>query len=105
MTADDRPTPPAALDRAGREALRELEDSDPETLRAVGRYLEALAAWEEERAATDEGESTPADDEPDAYPDGVPDRASVSVTEIAGTEYYYYQWREGDEIRSETVQR
>ncbi|WP_265107936.1 hypothetical protein [Halosolutus halophilus] len=38
-------------------------------------------------------------------PEDVPDTASVSVEEIAGTKYYYYQWREGDEIRSKTVTR
>ncbi|MDS0478548.1 hypothetical protein [Natrinema sp. 1APR25-10V2] len=105
MTADDRPSPPAALDRTHREALAELESSDPATLRTASRYLETLAAWKEDRTADDEAKPTPADGEPDTYPDGVPDRASVSVTEIAGTEYYYYQWREGDEIRSETVRR
>ncbi len=105
MTADDRPSPPAALDRTHREALAELEGSDPATLRTVSRYLETLAAWKEDRTADDEAEPASTDADPAAYPDGVPERASVSVTEIAGTEYYYYQWREGDEIRSETVRR
>jgi hypothetical protein len=101
VTTDDRPTPPTELDRAGRDALRTLVEQDAATLRAVGSYLEALAAWKERRGS-DAPESGPAAAE---YPDGVPERASVSVTEIAGTEYYYYQWREGDEIRSETVRR
>ncbi|MDF9744223.1 hypothetical protein [Natrinema salsiterrestre] len=104
MTADERPTVPPDLDPVSREAVRELADREPATLRSASDYLEALAAW---KARRDEGaEDTATDDsEPDAYPDGVPEHATVSVTEIGDIEYYYYQWREGDEIRSETVER
>ncbi|SER83800.1 hypothetical protein [Natrinema salaciae] len=102
MTADERPTPPSELDRTGREALDELAGRDAPTLRAVSDYLEELAAWNERRTDRETGSATA---EPDAYPDDVPERASVSVTEIGGTEYYYYQWRDGDEIRSHTERR
>lgn len=101
MSADERPTVPPELDRTGREALRELATQEPATLRAASAYLEELASW---KAARDEGDAAAAAD-PETYPDGVPERATVSVTEIAGTEYYYYQWRENDEIRSETRAR
>ncbi|WP_226038907.1 hypothetical protein [Natrinema sp. DC36] len=104
MAADERPTPPPELDRVDREALEEFTKRDAATLREVSAYLEEVAAWKERReGADDESISDEADAEP--YPDGVPERATVSVTEIAGTEYDYYQWREGDEIRSETVRR
>jgi hypothetical protein len=104
MTADERPTVPSELDRVGREAVRELADRDPATLRAASAYLEELAAW---KAQGEDGEGDAPEDDagPETYPDGVPERATVSVTEISGTEYYYYQWRDGDEIRSETVRR
>ncbi|ELY86951.1 hypothetical protein [Natrinema altunense] len=102
MTADERPSLPAELDRVGHEALDELATREPAALRAASEYLENLAAWKE---AEGEDVLSPDDGEPVTYPDGVPERASVSVTEIAGTEYYYYQWREGDEINSETVRR
>ncbi|WP_254524662.1 hypothetical protein [Natrinema caseinilyticum] len=105
MTADERPSVPAELDRTGCEALRELEGRDASTLRAAGRYLEELAAWTERRDADDGETRAPADAASVALPDGVPERASVSVTTIGGTEYRYYQWRDGDEIRSETVRR
>ena len=104
MTFDERPTPPPEVDRVEREALDELAKRDAATLREVSAYLEEVAAWKERReGAADESASDEADSE--SYPDGVPERATVSVTEIAGTEYDYYQWREGDEIRSETVRR
>ncbi|WP_408957808.1 hypothetical protein [Natrinema sp. 74] len=103
MTADERPTVPTELDRPGREALAELAAREPATIRAVSAYLTDLAAWRERADGETSTESTPSDSE--TYPDGVPSHASISVTEIAGTEYYYYQWREDDEIRSETVRR
>lgn len=102
MAGDERPTPPE-LDRAGREALAELAAREPATIRAVSSYLTELAAWRER--ADGESPSEPATPDSETYPDGVPSHASVSVTEIGGTEYYYYQWREDDEIRSETVRR
>ncbi|MGQ3410720.1 hypothetical protein ACT4ML_00455 [Natrinema sp. LN54] len=101
MSGDERPSAPTELDRTGREALRELATREPATLRAASSYLEELASWKSRR---EEGEATAAAD-PETYPDGVPERATVSVTEIGGTEYYYYQWREGDEIRSTTERR
>ncbi|WP_126665061.1 hypothetical protein [Haloterrigena salifodinae] len=119
MTNDrDRPTPPSDLDRDAGEALARLEDRDADDLRAIAAYLEDLAAWTE--SATDESDeraatgSTPSNPDGDVgediddgheYPEGVPDRATVTVKEIAGTAYYYYQWRDGDRIESKTVQR
>ncbi|ELY67566.1 hypothetical protein [Natrinema versiforme] len=101
MSADERPSVPTELDRTGREALRELATREPATLREASAYLEEMASW---KARDDEEEGTTTAD-PETYPDDIPERATVSVTEIAGTEYYYYQWRDGDEIRSETRAR
>ncbi|SFS50004.1 hypothetical protein [Halostagnicola kamekurae] len=89
---DERPLPPADLDPEVVESLAVFEDEAPATMRAVAAYLEERAEWEESRSA-DGSEETPA---------GVPERATVSVTEIGGTEYRYYQWREDDEIKSAT---
>ena len=90
-TGSERPTPPANLDDDLREALEALSNRDPETIDDVATYVAELAEWAERE--TEFGN-----------PDGVPERATVSETEIAGTTYRYYQWREGDEIRSETVE-
>ena len=113
MPTRDRPEPPTALDDDVRDALARLEDRDTDQLRAVGRYLEELAAWreatggEDERAETTDAidESADGADADHEYPEGVPERAEVTVKEIAGTTYYYYQWRDGDRIESKTVQR
>ncbi|WP_436346904.1 hypothetical protein [Natronorubrum sp. FCH18a] len=120
MTTRDRPSPPPDLDREVHELLDELEHRDAETLRVVNRYLDDLAAWKtaetdgEQRPGTeatsgdgtgDRDESETGVDDDLEYPADVPERASVTVKEIAGTTYHYYQWRDGDRIESKTVER
>jgi len=34
-------------------------------------------------------------------PDSVPAKASTTVKEINGNRYYYWQWRDGEKIRSQ----
>ncbi|SIS01687.1 hypothetical protein [Natronorubrum thiooxidans] len=114
MTSQNRPTPPATLEQQIADSLAALEDSDAEQLRAAASYLEALAAWTEsasdgepESDATADasvGEATDATGDVE-HPADVPERASVTVKEIAGTTYHYYQWRDGDRIESKTVQQ
>ncbi|WP_247004931.1 hypothetical protein [Halosolutus gelatinilyticus] len=126
MTRTDRPTPPPELDDDLRAFLEALGEADLETLRTVATYVDELVAWTDAERNAESGSSTGSDeataghrdrsadeeasgseDPPDdpPFPDDVPDGASVSVDEIAGTTYYYFQWREGDEIRSKTVAR
>ncbi|AHF99849.1 hypothetical protein HALLA_14690 [Halostagnicola larsenii XH-48] len=106
---DERPLPPADLDPDVVESLAVFEDEEPSTLRAVAAYLEERAAWEESRALEEREEPPEGTEETperiEEPPAGVPERATVSVTEIGGTEYRYYQWREGDEIKSATKKR
>lgn len=130
-TGSERPTPPEGLDDDLYDLLEALSDRDTETVSAVATYVTELEAWldsaaeskpaaesgpveREADAATDEQPSEPAcgDSEESTTlpaespprPADVPERASVSVMEVAGTSYRYYQWREGDEIRSKTVE-
>ena len=122
MTTRDRPQPPTDIDRELDELLDGLERRDADTLRAVSSYLEDLAAWkaadadEQRQPATDaesgDGDITRDENEPETsvdddleYPSDVPERASVTIKEIAGTTYRYYQWRDGDRIESKTVKR
>jgi hypothetical protein len=103
MEDADRPSPPESLDPELRAVLEALADEDTETIRTVAAYADDLAAWAESRRDR-ESESAAADGEI-PYPNGVPSRASATVTEIDGEEYYYYQWRDGDRIRSKTERR
>ncbi|MFU8869394.1 hypothetical protein [Natronococcus sp.] len=92
MEPSEKPTPPDDLEPELRAVLEALSDCDPETIRTVADHADALATWAESRPS----------DEDNAYPAGVPERATVSTMEIGGEEYRYYQWREDDEIRSKT---
>ncbi|RKD97441.1 hypothetical protein [Halopiger aswanensis] len=105
MADNDRPRPPAALEPSLRVALVELAKRDPESLPAVAAYAEDLAAWiDAKQNDPDSSDGDRDDGDTDGTPPGVPEHATVTVTEISGTKYRYYQWREGDEIRSETVE-
>ncbi|WP_323171607.1 hypothetical protein [Natrialba sp. PRR66] len=130
MNERDRPRPPVELDaelagaledrdgetlRAVAEhaiALADWKDStaEPRTPAeggddAAGGYD---AAVNSESATEGNAHADAAAQRPDAaldsdeFPAGVPARANVSLVEIAGETYRYYQWREDDEIRSET---
>jgi hypothetical protein len=38
---------------------------------------------------------------PDDLPDDVPSKATITIKEINDNRYYYWQWREGEKIRSQ----
>ena len=119
----DPPTPPEAIPEG---VAERLTGEDPETLRAVAGFAEALATHEgtvaEGGSGANEGpgaEGHPGDqgaedDEPpedwdeDDWAAAVEDvdapaRATLTVKTINDNDYYYYQWREGDEVLSEYV--
>lgn len=93
------PTPPQDIPR---EVIDTLDESTPERLRAVARYAESLAEFKEREALLEES-STESDVEerPDDLPTDVPTKASITIKEINNNQYYYWQWREGDKIRSQ----
>jgi hypothetical protein len=93
--SDRRPTPPDDLPPALVDAL---DDYSPALLRAVASYAEALATHREQ---TDE--SRERDDGPAASgdrPESVPAKATLTVKEINDNRYYYWQWREGEKVKS-----
>ena len=92
------PTPPANLPA---ETVDTLNGYSSDQLRDVARYSEALAEYREregrlEENSEDDEESKQADD----LPDGVPRKATITVKEINDNRYYYWQWREGEKIKS-----
>ncbi|MFC7131242.1 hypothetical protein [Haloferax chudinovii] len=42
----------------------------------------------------------PVEERPEDRPDDVPSKATITVKEINDNRYYYWQWREGEKIRS-----
>jgi len=92
------PTPPADLPT---ELVDTLNQYSPGRLEHVARYAEGLAehkareARMEEESAKDEIENRP-----DDLPDDVPSKATITIKEINDNRYYYWQWREGDTVKS-----
>ncbi|WP_137287753.1 hypothetical protein [Halorussus salinisoli] len=93
------PKPPAELPT---DIVDTLNDSSPEHLRHVASYAEELAEYRERevRLAEKEGEDE-IEERPDDLPDDVPSKATITIKEINGNRYYYWQWRDGDKIRSQ----
>ncbi|WP_135827110.1 hypothetical protein [Halorussus ruber] len=93
------PTPPAELPT---DIVNTLNDSSPELLRHVASYAEDLAEYREREARlAEKEEENEIEERPDDLPDDVPSKATITIKEINGNRYYYWQWRDGDKIRSQ----
>ena len=84
-----------------------LQAQEPEVLREVARRAQEIAdakivqelAEPEDKKPLDEHE-----DELDEYDrDEAPAGATLTTKEINDNRYYYWQWREGDKVKSEYV--
>jgi len=92
------PTPPAILTT---EIVNMLNESTPEQLREIATYAEALAEHKEREARLKESADEESVEElPDNLPDDVPAKATITIKEINDNRYYYWQWRDGDKIKS-----
>jgi len=81
---------------------RPLNEATPEHLRDVGRYAEALAEHKErETVSRREADNADVEERPDDLPDDVPAKATITIKEINNNRYYYWQWRDGEKIRSQ----
>lgn len=94
------PTPPEELPD---DVVETLYECSPDVLRHIGRYAEELAEYREREArlAEHEDEEDQVEERPEDLPDDVPSKATITVKEINDNRYYYWQWREGDSIKSE----
>ncbi|WP_121744830.1 hypothetical protein [Natronorubrum halophilum] len=92
------PTPPADLPT---EMVTTLNEFTPERLRDVATYAEELAEHKEREARLEEeADQDEVEKRPDDLPDNVPAKATITIKEINDNRYYYWQWREGDKIKS-----
>ena len=92
------PTPPATL---ATEIVNTLNESDPEHLRDVATYAESLADHKEREARLEESaDQEDVKERPDDLPDDVPSKATITIKEINDNRYYYWQWREGNQVKS-----
>jgi len=90
------PTPPATIST---DIINSLNKTSTETLREISRYADALAEHKEREARLEENNDESAE-RPDNLPDDVPAKATITIKEINDNRYYYYQWREGDTVKS-----
>ena len=92
------PTPPADL---ATEVVNGLNESSPEQLRDVATYAEALAEHKEREARLEESpDQEEAEEQPDELPDDVPAKATITIKDINDNRYYYWQWRDGEQVKS-----
>ena len=97
--SDEPPTPPANLPT---EIVNTLNEATPEHLRDVASYVEALAEHNErEVRLEEEADDADVEERSDDLPDDVPAEATITIKEINDNRYYYWQWREGEKIRSQ----
>jgi hypothetical protein len=93
------PTPPTTLPAS---LTDECQSLSTDQLRELATYAESLAEYRE-REGQLEGDDESSDDAPDDTPDEVPTGASVTIKEINDNRYRYWQWRDGDKIRSKYI--
>ncbi|CQH63865.1 uncharacterized protein HHUB_4210 (plasmid) [Halobacterium hubeiense] len=97
--SDEPPTPPASLPT---EIVDALDEATAEHLRDAARYAEALAEHREREGRVEaDANSGEVAERPDDRPDDIPAKATVTIKEINDNRYYYWQWREGEKIRSQ----
>lgn len=96
--SDDPPTSPADLST---ELVEALNESPPEQLREVARYAAELAEHRERKTRLEkESDEDNVEERPADLPDDVPAKATITIKEINDNRYYYWQWRDGDRVRS-----
>jgi len=95
----EEPTPPATLPSV---IAGECSSLSADQLRDLATYAESLAEYRE-RETRLEGDDESSDEAPDDRPDEVPAGASVTIKEINDNRYRYWQWRDGDKIKSKYI--
>ena len=92
------PTPPAELPT---DLVDTLNGYSLDQLQHVARYAEELAEHKAREARLkEESEDDEIGDRPNDLPDEVPSKATITIKEINDNRYYYWQWREGEKIKS-----
>lgn len=90
--------PPTPDDVPG-EIAATLASCSPAQLRDIAAYAAALADHRERAEEPDDREKERASEPPDR-PADVPAKATITTKEINDNRYHYWQWREGDSVRS-----
>ena len=115
--AEPKPDPPSNLPQY---LTTGVEKQSPEDLRDLAAYAERMAEWMEaetqrelEEQADQEATETPEEWDDDEWEEAVEDarddadipasKGTLTTKTIDGRDYFYLQWREGSNIRSQYV--
>ena len=98
----EEPAPPATLPA---EFVESLQNLSVDQLGEAGDYAEALVAHRarERPLEEEEGDEEPEDMDSAERPTDVPAGASVTIKEINDNRYRYWQWRDGEKIKSKYI--
>jgi len=92
----DEPDAPGGTSRRPSDAVADVDIDSAGGAGTVGD--ERAEIGHDTPATTTDGDAAvPADAD---RPDGVPGKASITVKEINENRYYYWQWRDGDAVKS-----
>ena len=92
------PTPPAELPT---DIVNTLNNYSPDQLQHVAHYVEELAEHKAREARLkEESENDEIEERPDDLPNDVPSKATITIKNINDNRYYYWQWRDGEKVRS-----
>ncbi|MDL5363806.1 hypothetical protein [Halalkalicoccus sp. NIPERK01] len=96
--SSEPPTPPSELPA---DVVDTLGEYSPALLRRVARYAEELAEYREREAClAEKDDEDEIEEHSDDLPEDVPSKATITIKEINNNRYYYWQWREGDKVKS-----
>jgi len=90
--------PPAILPP---EIVTRLNKLTPEQLQEVARLAGDLAESKERTAHLEERNENKRAEGDEDPPENVPRKATTTIKEINGNRYYYWQWRDGEKVKSE----
>jgi len=94
------PAPPTVLPA---EFAQSLQTLSVDQLEEAVKYAETLAAHRERQRRPAEANEEPEDRDAEERPTDVPAGASVTVKEINDNRYRYWQWRDGEKIKSKYI--
>ncbi|ELY55575.1 hypothetical protein C491_15412 [Natronococcus amylolyticus DSM 10524] len=83
--------------------LEGLEKQSPETLREIAQIATEMAEKKERQLEAELEDEKVADRPKDLDRDDAPISATLTTKKINGNQYYYWQWREGEKIKSEYI--
>ena len=92
-----KPSPPREIPD---KFVSSLDEFSPDKLSKIAKYAEELAEYKAREQRVAEKNENEFNASADDLPDGVPAKASITIKEINGNRYYYWQWRDGDKIKS-----